>query len=215
MFGEDLEKFILENVDFGGTRANQDIYFNIPDKKFWIHKYYGIEDFMKDSGKDNILLYRIMYFKDWEDWNGCRSCYNYNTQQCSRQECMSEDLYEAIRDYDYVFDEIIPQIFDKIKPDITDFVDIRDKLSEEYDKTYEYVNKIFNSNLYEEIKDYIVEEVLDCGFRDEENDNSYLLEYVDDLKLEYVDKNDNLKELFKLLESCKVKEAKRYIETIL
>ena len=214
MFGEDLQGYILDNVNFESDKANQDIYFNIPDKRFWIHSYMDNESISPESEKNNILLFRIKDNMDWATWNGCQSCESEGRATCPYEECMSQALYEAISESDYVYNTLRPQILSKINPDIIPFIGITNKLSQHYDRTCEYLNKVFNAPLYGDIEDSITEKILSHGFREDGNDNKYLSDYIYNLKEEYLNQHDNLKHLFKLLDDFKVKDAAKYLNDI-
>ena len=214
MFNQDLETFMLENVNFEVDKANQDIYYNMNDKRFWIHKYMVNESLSPDSEKDNICIFRIRNGFDWESWNGCESCESRGSPTCRYEECQATALYEAVNEPDYIFDHIRHQILSKIKPDITPFINIIIRLSEYYDKQYKYIQKVINTSLYEDIEEDIVEGILEYGFTESENDNIYLSEWIENLKQEYLPNHDNLRHLFKLLDKLEVKEAAKYLKDI-
>ena len=214
MFNQDLETFMLENVNFEVDKANQDIYYNMNDKRFWIHKYMVNESLSPESDKENVLIYKIRNNLDWETWNGCESCESRGTNTCRFEECQAKALYDTINESDYIFDNIRGQILSKINPDVIPFVNISIELSEHYDKRHEYMQKVFNSSLYGDIEEDIIEGILSYGFSESENDNTYLSVWIENLKQQYLPNHPNLKHLFQLLDDYKVKEAAAYLKGI-
>ena len=187
MFGKDFEKFVSEVVTFEQVGHNRDIYFNIEKEDFWIHSYFGNESLSPDTVEENILVFRIPNNFDWEVWNGSESCENCGTDYCPYDECMAESLNEYVHESDYIEDHIRPQILERISPDVAEFEELDKELTHEFGEYHEYVNKCFNSSLGDDITDSIVDEIVEYGFSDEDNDNAYFSGDMDYLVAVYVD----------------------------
>lgn len=201
MFGKDFEKFVSENVTFEQFGHNRDIYFNIEKEEFWIHSYFGNESLSPDTDEDNILIFSIPNNFDWAVWNGCESC-----DECGAyNECMAESINEYVHESYYIEDHIRPQILERINPDVAEFEELDKELTHEFGEYHEYVNKCFNSSLGDDITDSIVDEIVEYGFSDEDNDNVYLSGDMDHLVAAYVygpgDAGEKVDErLFKMVE---------------
>lgn len=205
MFGKDFEKFVSEDVTFEQVGHNRDIYFNIEKEEFWIHSYFGNESLSPDTVEENILVFSIPNTLEWDVWNGCESCEYCGTDECDYHDCMSESLADYVKESDYVEEYIRPQILERISPDVAEFEELDKELTHEFGEYHVYLNKCFNSSLADDIIDSIVDDIVEYGFSDEDNDNAYLSGNMDHLVATYVDGPSDAGEkvderLFKMVE---------------
>ena len=74
-----------------------------------------------------------------------------------------------------------------VKAAFAEFEELDKELTHEFGEYHEYVNKCFNSSLGDDITDSIVDEIVEYGFSDEDNDNAYFSGDMDYLVAVYVD----------------------------
>lgn len=228
MFGMDLEEFIKNNICFKnqGGRPNQDIYYNIKENKFWVHKYFGNESLSQNSYKDNICIHKIKNTDDFEF--SCTMCYDgdsndkYGHECADWEECQAHMTYEFI--HEHKFDDLYGgngfyyEIEDKLKNcHYQELAEIDLLLEEKYGDHYEYINKMSNSTLSADICDTLIDEIIENGFWEEPNDNwldgdceALRVRYLPDVTDEEID--DELKQVLKLLDENKIVEALEVLE---
>lgn len=227
MFGLDLQQFIEDNVTFtneGGWRPNQDIYYNIEDDKFWIHRYCGNELLSPGTEKDNILLWKIHNTDEF--YILCENCdgiENKREDNCPLwQECQAQSLYEDIQDHKY--DDlwggngIYYQIKEHITADIEELAEVDLAISYEYDNIATYLNKTNNSTLEMELYDQIIDNTICYGFN-MPLDNTHLDGHIEYIAQRYVDCRDlheeideKLIKVCELLREYKIKEALKLLK---
>jgi len=227
MFGENLEKFIENNIEFAhqGNRPNQKIYFNIEESKFIKINYCGNQTFSQDEDNNYIFIIDIKNYEDFtnncsycngdENGNDCLKCKNWD-------ECQAESLYDFIREHiddDFGIRHQIESLLDNVH--FNEIIELDLELEKEFGEYHKYLNKAFNNNYgVEQYIDPVIDGIIDYGFSvdmihrlDAFNDKVYLYNECDYLATRYEhSENPKCRKIVALLQDCNILQALEVIK---